>query len=170
MLIRTIGDELAWIGVLDVRGLETYRETERLLLGAALEKLNGLFADDLREVLVFSAFVFSFVGLALAGTSPPEVVLVSREIIAAANPIFADETDTVACTAKQQRIGLGEVFLRETRPEVVDPMSAYVLTAEDAGATGSAYRRSNKSICETDTTGCQVIQVWSLDDSITGTA
>ena len=120
-------------------------------------------------MLVLSALVFSFVGLALAGTSPPEVVFVNGEIIAAANPIFPDETDTVACTVKQQRIGLGKVFLRETRPEVVDSMSAYVLPAEDAGATGSTYRRSNKSICETDTAGCQVIQVWSLDDSITGT-
>ena len=49
-----------------MRGFETDRQAERLVLRAALEKFNRLLAHDLREMLIGAVFVFVFVP-ALAG-------------------------------------------------------------------------------------------------------
>ena len=166
----TVVHELSRVGVLNVRGLETYRQAEGLVLRAAPQKFNRLLTHDLRKMLVVAVFILAFVGVALSGTTTLEVEFIAGEILPFADAIFSDKSGPVSRSAEQHRIGLCQRFRREAGRKVLDSVPAYPLAGKNAGATARTNRSGDEGVCEPHAVFCHIVDVRRIDIRIARTA
>ncbi len=61
VFVCAVGDELARVAILDVRGFEIYGEAEGFFFGAAIQEFGYLVGKDTGEVFIVPVFIFAFV-------------------------------------------------------------------------------------------------------------
>jgi len=156
-----IGDELARVAVLYVRGLETEGKAERPIRGHAVEKLHRLVAHQsgqMNRLPVDLVFVLVL--------PRPAAIVVEQFCGRLAHAPLADEPDIVARPLQQRRIDPRQLIRRQAVAEAPVVVPGGILPGDDARAVGHTDRGRHEGVVEHHALLGQAVDVGRVDDPV----